>query len=666
MRGLKVHVVNSRDEMVKDFSKPGAVHNDRGEREITVVNIQKFKEETDVIKGGDYAIKTQRVFFLDEVHRSYDPKGSFLANLVNADRDAISIGLTGTPLIGDDRSSKALFGDYIHKYYYNQSIADGYTLKLIREGIETGYKVELKKTLEELEVLKGSGNRKHVYAHPRFVEPMLDYIVDDFVKSGIRLNDHTIGGMVVCDSSEQARMLMQIFVRKYNPQLRTLEPVADYAMAVEPAASYGDYTARHRRSLTASLILHDVGDKDARDEEVEHFKSGKIDLLFVYNMLLTGFDAPRLKKLYLARMVRSHNLLQTLTRVNRTYKQHRYGYVVDFADITKEFDATNKAYFDELQAELGDEMGTYSSLFKSKDEIEAELADIIERLFRFDLSNAEVFSQQISQIQDRKEILQIKKALENARSLYNLMRLLGHYDLVDRIDFRKLAMLHNEAARHLDLLNLKDAIENKVDSTNLLNVALEDVLFLFRKVSEDELRIADELKSTLRQTREALAANFDPKDPEFISLYEELKRLFDSKNLDEVGQEEMTANIGELRKIHDKVAELNRRNDLLKAKYEHDRKFAVVHKRILERGDISKRESQVHDMLMDVKREADEQVSGNSKLLVNEAYFGQMLMKLVTNALDKQKLDWDPAGADYINACVLREYMNEFNGCSPW
>ena len=35
---------------------------------------------------------------------------------------------------------KSVFGNYIHKYYYNRSIADGYTLKLIREGIETTYK----------------------------------------------------------------------------------------------------------------------------------------------------------------------------------------------------------------------------------------------------------------------------------------------------------------------------------------------------------------------------------------------------------------------------------------------------------------------------------------------------------------------------------------------
>ena len=53
---------------------------------------------------------------------------------------------------------------------------------------------------------------------------------------------------------------------------------------------------------------------------MEEFKAGKIDILFVYNMLLTGFDAKRLKKLYLGRVIREHNLLQALTRVNRPYK----------------------------------------------------------------------------------------------------------------------------------------------------------------------------------------------------------------------------------------------------------------------------------------------------------------------------------------------------------
>ena len=101
------------------------------------------------------------------------------------------------------------------------------------------------------------------------------------------------------------------------------------------------------------------------------------------------------------------------------YKKFRYGFIVDFADIRKEFDATNKAYFDELQEELGDEMKNYTNLFKSKEEIEEEIKDIKEKLFHYDLNNAEIFSQQISRIEDRKIVLEIKKALENAKNLYN-------------------------------------------------------------------------------------------------------------------------------------------------------------------------------------------------------------------------------------------------------
>ncbi len=194
-RGLVVHTVNTKDELLNDFRLTQAIHNYSGKREITVVNIQKFKDDTDVLKPQDYDINIQRVYFLDEVHRSYNPTGSFLANLFNSDRNAILIGLTGTPLIGNDRRSRDTFGDYIHKYYYNSSIADGYTLKLIREGIETNYKIQLEQALKEVEILKGNAERRVIYSHAKFAEPMLDYIVEDFVKSRVRFGDHTIGGM---------------------------------------------------------------------------------------------------------------------------------------------------------------------------------------------------------------------------------------------------------------------------------------------------------------------------------------------------------------------------------------------------------------------------------------------------------------------------------------
>jgi len=127
-RGLTVHTIDSRDAFARDIKATQALHNHSGKPEITVVNIQKFEDDPDVVRTEDYDVSIQRVYFLDEVHRSYNPKGSFLANLSQSDQNAIKIGLTGTPLLGDDYNSRALFGDYIHKYYYNASIADGYSL----------------------------------------------------------------------------------------------------------------------------------------------------------------------------------------------------------------------------------------------------------------------------------------------------------------------------------------------------------------------------------------------------------------------------------------------------------------------------------------------------------------------------------------------------------
>jgi type I restriction enzyme R subunit len=227
-----------------------------------------------------------------------------------------------------------------------------------------------------------------------------------------------------------------------------------------------------------------------------------------------------------------------------------------------------------------------------------------------------------------------------------------------------LNQLYNEASRHLDLLNLKESLQNSTDTTNLLNVALENVLFMFRKVSEEEMIIADQLKNMLQKTREALDGNFDKKDPMFISLYEELKRLFDKKNLDEITQEDMKRNIGSLQKIFDKVAELNRKNNLLKAKYENDAKYARIHKRILEKGTISQRESEICDTLLKIKKLTDEKVLINTKLLENEGYFASLLMPLVIDEFDKIKIPLEPESARFINGCVAKEYMDEYQGAA--
>lgn len=656
-RGLKVNQVNSKQDFINDLKIVGAIHNDSGVPEITVVNIQKFSEDAVAIKNFDYDINVQRIYFLDEAHRSYNPKGNYLANLINSDRNSVKIALTGTPLLKEvakEYDSKLLFGNYFHKYYYNMSIADGYTLRLIREQIEGNFKMEMKEVMDQIKVLQGEISTRQIYAHPKFAAPLLDYIVTDLVKFRKEQQDATLGGMVVCDSADQAKELFRLFQEKYGKQ----ETDASIFMAADPPTQYVNH---FEPNLTASLILHDENDKSIRKELIAAYKKGKIDLLFVYNMLLTGFDAKRLKKLYLARVIQDHNLLQTLTRVNRPYKQYRYGYVVDFADISKAFDRTNKMYFDELQDQLGDEMEMYSHLFKSEEEIKAEIDEIKETLFQYNTQNREIFSQQIAQLFDKKELLRLIKALRTAKELRNIIALNGYEALGGIADFEVWNRLLLEAQGRLDNLNLLESLGSTQESSNILNTALEDIVFQFIKVDESELILADEFKNILRQARESLQSNFDPSDPQFISLREELERIFRKKNLSEVTQADMIENMHLLKKIYDQAKELNRKNALLKVKYENDEKYARIHKRLTEKGTLNAKEIQLHRALMLVKEQVDQKLEGQEDLLHNEAYFKRYLLQMVVNEFKKkEQIPLDFPTTETINNMIANEYLQQY------
>ena len=668
LRGLAVNVIASREAFVRDMKKAVAIDNDRGVPEITVVNIQKFKDDPDVIAVQDYAVNLQRVYFLDEVHRSYNPTGSFLANLEQSDRNAIKIGLTGTPLIGSVQS-RALFGDYIHKYYYNASIADGYTLRLIREEIATRYRMQLQEALQGVQVQQGGIEKQALYAHPRFCGAMLDYILDDFRQSRVTFGDDSIGGMVICDSADQARELH----RQFRERMSAVSPAVgeqandDEYLQQRVAEARSDYA----KPMSAALILHDEGDKTSRKAVIEQFKRPKpgkppIDLLFVYNMLLTGFDAPRLKKLYMGRVIRDHNLLQALTRVNRRYRTFRYGYVVDFADIQREFDKANKSYYDELTGELGDEMVHYSNLFRTEAEIRADIEAIKEALFNYALDDAELFSQQVAALQDRDHLRAIVKALATARELHNLIRLSGQDALRDLLDFAKLRQLHIEAQHALDALNLKHRMETESDTRGLLNQALEDIVFRFEKIGEAELKLADELKDILRRTREGLAGTQDPQDPKWLALKDELERLFKARKLSEVTQEEMQANIATLKDLDGRVRALNRDNANLAARYGGDAKLMRVHKRLLESRRLGDSQTRLHAALSAIKHDMDDAVLGNGDLLGNPAFFERSVMPIVMRRFRDSPPEPDADTRRMIQQLLVREYLGESQGRLPF
>lgn len=629
MRGLNVNMIDSRNDFVKDIKTPASTSSNSGENEITILNIQQFSEDAKAISNTDYSINTQRVYFIDEAHRSYKPEGSFLASLVNSDKNAIIISLTGTPLLKD--WFKGIFGDYFHKYYYNQSIADGYTLKLIREDIETQYKDKLTQALADIQIEKGSIQEQEIYAHKRFITPMLEYIVSDLTNTRIRLNDN-IGAMVVCNSSKQAQSLYELFMKKYENN-----PSNDFS------------------PVKSSLILCNVGDKDFRKSEVKDFKKGKIDILFVYNMLLTGFDAPRLKKMYLNREVKDHNLLQTLTRVNRPYKQLKYGYIVDFVDIKEQFDKTNKAYWDELNAQYGsDEIKEFSNLFKSASEIDGDISEIKDKLWRYDTNNLEEFRKQMDAIKERRELTEIRKVLEKSKELYNLIRFSNYTDLLSKLDFYKFNKLLTIVKDRINLLNLKESLQTNTNTTALLNLALEDIVFDFKKIGESELKLADDFRDRLKRTRTEISSNFDPKDPELIKLREQLEQYFKNRDFENISSSEMSKDMAFLDNIYDKATELNRKNFELQHKYNEDAKFARIHKYIVREKLIDESEPQVYEVLKNIKHKIDDRLL-EQDLLQNKAVFDKEVaynivngFKNISNSIIKTLKD-----------CIVNEYVNE-------
>lgn len=629
-RGLRVSMVSSKEDFKENIATIGEVDKS-GKVSITVVNIQKFSEES-VTREADYNVSVQRVYFMDEAHRSYNPRGSFLANLMASDRNAVMIALTGTPLIGEGYNTKDVFGNYIHKYYYNQSIADGYTLKLIREEIETTYKAQMASTLESLEIQYGSIEKKELYAHPKFVSDMVDYIVRDFTKGRAALDD-SIGAMIVCDSAPQAREVS------------------------ERLAKYAQYSH--------ALVLHDEGTKQERKDIQEDFKKGKIDILVVYNMLLTGFDAPRLKKQYLARMIKAHNLLQTLTRVNRPYKDYHYGYVVDFANIKDEFDKTNKAYFEELQAELGDEIANYSEIFKSKEEIEKDLNNIKNQLFLYNTDNMVAFIEQINGIDDKRQLLDLRTALTDYKVLYNLIRLFGYDDLYIHFDVDKAIQMLNEVNNRINIINFKENISTSEDISGVLNMALDQISFQFRKIGEEELVIADAFRNALEKTRREIVDRcLDPKDPEYVTLLDELKRIFKKKNIEELTSDEMKSLMGDLDDLRKRAEKKNHADKMLADKYAGDVKYMRTHKRIMESPPPIADAITIHKILMDVKMQTDDKIAHNEAVLDNEAYFIKTLQPFIISACKKQSTQINIAQVKFIDMCISQEYFTERNWAS--
>lgn len=684
-RGLKVATANTKKELMEQFRNTQALEGSSGQSEITVVNIQRFAEDKERVRIPAYATNLQRIFILDEAHRGYKPGGCFLANLFDADENSIKIALTGTPLLGEERASCKIFGSYLHTYYYDRSISDGYTLKIIREDIETSYKERLneaydkvqsiidanepkptrKLTLDEL-VQKREVTKAEIIKHPSYVNELLRFIINDLKSFRQLQGDDTLGGIVICETSDQARALYAHF---------------------DAIQSELNQSATIKSNFRVGLILHNSDDKESLKQTVKDFKKNMtVDILIVFNMLLTGFDAPRLKRLYFGRKLKDHNLLQALTRVNRPYKNLHHGYVIDFADIKRNFEATNEAYLQELnrfndidETGQGNDTDTYTQIFENPEELIVKMKEVRQTLFEYPMDDAEAFSSEISTLEDKQALLDLKHALETAKDCINLVRTFGDDELKEqfaRLDIPKLPVMLSEVNHAIDSINQKEAFKISDSTKLLINEAMLDIQFTFSKIGEEELKIIggkNEINDRLRRAFSLMLDNIDQDDPEFITLREAFAQRFKERGFTIDSIAKFNEEAAALDEVIKRLNELRKANEAVLRRYNGDAKFARVHKRIREENRrraeqkrnpiISTFDEDIVQTLMGVKRTIDQKVYDRSDILKKDAYFSTTVLQQIAVALMgfPQIGQPDPEDYQFIEQRVSRQYLNQYN-----
>jgi len=615
-RRMTIANIDSKKDFVSNIKSPVIVQDSategRYKETMNVVNIQKFSEDSRV--KIDPKKNIQRIYFLDEVHRGYKPKGTFLANLLGSDPDGIFIGLTGTPLLKSDFKTTDIFSDgYIHKYYYNKSIADGYTLKIKKENIATHFKTDIRKILDIEEGQKiPAKDWELVTKSEEFIDKICHYVIDDFeqFKLNPQINDSSLGSMIVTSSSDQAKAIKKWF-----------DDNSDFKSA---------------------LVLYDEEDNKNKQDDFRGKKNkdtGQVESSYhgvvVYAMLLTGFDAPRLKRLYLLREIKDHSLLQTLARVNRPYKNMRYGYVVDFVDITEQYEETNKRYLEELRKDIADEDDTtdVEEMFVDVEAIKQKIVTLETKLFKYMgniETNLEDFRKQIAPLEE-KDLRIIKSYLDEYKECYNELRM-SHED-TSNIPIERLKLAYTEVTNRVNLKVAERVLDDPdadIDEIDLTQLVIE-----FVKTGEMDLEFSgDEILEKINKVKNAFSANNDNDDPEYKALNKCFKDLIRGFKQDGDSGEKATAFMNELNVLYNEIVLLNVNNTGLINRYKGDDSCMRIHKRLKENYSEDLDDVKVYAVMSEIIQVIDDNIKNLG--LPSEAVIKMRLRKPIRDALVRQ------------------------------
>ncbi|MFP6215582.1 DEAD/DEAH box helicase family protein [Helicobacter pylori] len=646
-RGLCAHEAENKEDLSQKLKSSSVFENPQGNDEIIVVNIQKFKapneekapnedpssapkeivSKTELQESIQNSRNLQRVFIIDEAHRSYDPKGCFYANLIECDKTAVKITLTGTPLLEDnaqDKATKNTFGNYLHTYSYTESIKDKHTLKLQLESIETSYKEKLQKiyrllqesiTIEDIEVKKET-----IFNDEKYIKEMLSYIIRDLLDFRRLNDDERLKAMVVCFSSAQAGLANLFFnevqekVLQENPNLRIL------------------------KKLKSSLILHD---EQEVKEKIYSFKHEDTDIVFVFNMLLTGFDLPNLKRLYIHRELKDHNLLQALARVNRSYNNMSFGYLIDFVGIKENYDKTTDDYLKELNQFNQSDFNTQDNLkdmFADRNILEKDIKNAYDDLFNYPIDDIEAMTSAIVGISKMNELLKVSHAINTLKERYNLIRtsndekILSLKEKMDIEKIRKISSMLHKKAKHLHALKNINEPKNPNDLIILEDlIALLDFKIEFKERKELRFKEQEEISAKQKQAKEILEKIPDQQDKEIQKISKELSKLIQepltNHNFDGISHS-YSVIISQLKQHKEQTTNLLN-------KYNNDRAYVITHKHLHDRFMEENISKGIFTLLSALKKAIDARIFKRQEILNEEYYLKNAIKAELKDAFKK-------------------------------
>ncbi len=304
---------------------------------VIFTTVQKFVPPA---QGEEYPVLTDRrnvVVIADEAHRSqYDFIDGFARHLRSALPNASFIGFTGTPIESDDRSTTAVFGDYISVYDIQQAVEDGATVPIYYESrlAQLALREEEKPTLDAEfdEATEGEEVEKREKLKTKWAalealvgaEPRLQQIAADLVEHFERRLEGMDGkAMVVCMSRRICVELYRAIIAlrpdwHHDDDEQGAIKIVMTGSATDPLEWQPHIRNKARREKLADRL------KDPADP----FK-----IVIVRDMWLTGFDAPCLHTMYVDKPMRGHGLMQAIARVNRVFKDKPGGLVVDYLGL---------------------------------------------------------------------------------------------------------------------------------------------------------------------------------------------------------------------------------------------------------------------------------------------------------------------------------------------